>query len=66
MKDSAGLDAKKLSKVISQRAFEASQDENRPSPFSIAAKNVGYNFPGGKPDDITVLIARLVDVPNVA
>ncbi|GMR42310.1 hypothetical protein PMAYCL1PPCAC_12505, partial [Pristionchus mayeri] len=37
-------------------ARRLSMDESLDSPFSIRARREGYDFPGGKPDDITLIL----------
>jgi protein phosphatase PTC7 len=49
----------KVAAAISSHAVELSKDPNYMSPFSLAAKKYGLEYQGGKPDDITLLIARV-------
>jgi protein phosphatase PTC7 len=54
------IDTDNLSKIISQRAEELSMDTNHYSPFARKAiENKYRNFQGGKPDDITVIVAQV-------
>lgn len=46
-----------FSASLSYAAFAASQKRDVDTPFSIAARTAGYNFVGGKEDDITVLVS---------
>ena len=48
-----------LGKEISNIVNRNSHDINFKSPFAVEARNHGYNYNGGKPDDIT-LIASIV------
>lgn len=52
-------DLEKAAKSISTTAVELSKDPMYISPFSLNAKKNGYEYQGGKPDDITVLLARV-------
>lgn len=45
---------------IAARACKASQDENRMSPFAENARRAGRNVKGGKLDDITVIVAAVL------
>jgi protein phosphatase PTC7 len=56
------IDTNYLSKIISQRAEELSRDVNHYSPFARKAiENKYRNFSGGKPDDITVIVAQILN-----
>lgn len=50
----------KIANKIGEKAFKASLDQNHMSPFAKAAKRYGYRFIGGKSDDITIIVARVV------
>lgn len=53
-------DASKVSaKHIAQQAHDLSLDPDYLSPFSVSAINAGIPIRGGKPDDITVLVATV-------
>jgi len=54
--------AQEIAKYIAEEAQEISENEGALSPFSENAKHLGYNFGGGKPDDITVLVATYKEV----
>ena len=47
-------------KNIVKKTIELARDPTFNSPFAIAAQKNGYfDYQGGKPDDITVLFARV-------
>lgn len=50
-------DLLELANKIAYYAYRLSLDEYTPSPFSEEAKANGYDFVGGKSDDITVIVA---------
>ena len=41
------------------RCRECSADESRRSPFAVGAAAAGFQFHGGKQDDITIVAAML-------
>eukprot|EP00658_Telonema_sp_P-2_P024511 TRINITY_DN19853_c0_g1_i1.p1 TRINITY_DN19853_c0_g1~~TRINITY_DN19853_c0_g1_i1.p1 ORF type:complete len:308 (+),score=66.35 TRINITY_DN19853_c0_g1_i1:285-1208(+) len=47
--------------AIATEAFRMASSLTGLTPFAIKANAVGYTFDGGKLDDITVLVARIVD-----
>ncbi|KAJ4972815.1 hypothetical protein NE237_005989 [Protea cynaroides] len=49
-----------LAELIVKVAKMASQDKLYTSPFSLGAEMFGYSHSGGKPDDITALVAYVV------
>ena len=51
------LDPELVSEIIALEAEKYSNQMNYDSPFSKAAKKAYYDFNGGKPDDITVIVA---------
>jgi protein phosphatase PTC7 len=53
------LDLKKTSETIVDVALKKSIKETGVTPFSRNAQKNGYYFPGGKTDDITVVVARI-------
>ncbi len=54
-----------VAKNISERAEELSRDVNHYSPFAKRAIEYKYkNFFGGKPDDITVIVAQVLNEGN--
>jgi hypothetical protein len=51
----------KMAQIIAQRAYVSSFRQNYASPFWEKAKKAGYIYGmTGKPDDITVITARIV------
>ena len=44
---------------LKQVALELGQDRFYLSPFARGAQEAGYQYLGGKPDDITVVVARV-------
>ena len=44
---------------ISKTAEEKSYQKNYMSPFAKGAREHNYNYIGGKPDDITVVVAQI-------
>jgi protein phosphatase PTC7 len=60
--NSLNLDTESIAKLLSENAEEFSRDKNYYSPFAKRAKQNRYkNYLGGKPDDITVIIAQIID-----
>lgn len=55
-----------LAESLGELASERGMDEEYESPFMKAAKAAGEKWKGGKPDDITVVVARVVDGAAVA
>jgi len=51
-------DSKTLAELIAKAASEASVD-SRLSPFAKGAKEVGWNYCGGKVDDISVVVGKV-------
>ncbi|CAF1074708.1 unnamed protein product [Brachionus calyciflorus] len=49
----------KAANNLARKAIEMALDPDYISPFAKAAKKHGINIKGGKPDDITVLLARV-------
>ncbi|GJQ12324.1 hypothetical protein GpartN1_g4723.t1 [Galdieria partita] len=49
-----------LAHHLAQTAMEFSMDENKTSPFAENANEAGFIYLGGKRDDITVLIGKVV------
>lgn len=54
------IDPELLALSIAERAFRNSVDKKAATPFSRAATKAGKIFNGGKPDDITVVVAYVV------
>jgi hypothetical protein len=49
-----------LSDRLANAAFNRSCDSNFNSPFAVKARDSGINYKGGKPDDISVIAARVI------
>ncbi|XP_059277260.1 probable protein phosphatase 2C 55 isoform X1 [Lycium ferocissimum] len=54
------MTAQKIAALAQQRAM----DPIKPSPFSDAAKEAGFEYPGGKLDDITVVVSYITSNAN--
>jgi len=51
-------DLRKLAYTIAETARQFSVLADRVSPFEVNAYRAGYQYSGGKSDDITVLVAK--------
>lgn len=51
---------KGLSQRLSHLAFQMAQSETRRSPFAVNAAAAGFEFQGGKMDDITIVCSLIV------
>ncbi|XP_067663217.1 protein phosphatase PTC7 homolog [Haliotis asinina] len=47
---------------IAEKAYQLSFDPEYMSPFAMSAMDAGIDFRGGKPDDITVIVARVTSL----
>jgi len=47
----------KTAHVLALEASEAQADRERMTPFAVSARAHGFNFAGGKPDDITIVVS---------
>ena len=54
-----GEDLQKLAEVLAGRAKTLSEDKDFESPFAVNAMKNGYYNLGGKPDDISVIVAEV-------
>ncbi|EME28236.1 phosphatase isoform 1 [Galdieria sulphuraria] len=54
------VDPPLLAHRLAQTAMEFSMDENKTSPFAENANEAGFIYLGGKRDDITVLVGKVV------
>lgn len=52
-------DLERTAQVLAKKAIELAFDPDYDSPFALAARRNGINISGGKPDDVTVLLARV-------
>ncbi len=58
--DSTGkLNTVEASKALAEKAELLSNDKDYLSPFSKKARENQLNYTGGKPDDITIIVAQL-------
>ena len=56
---SNNYDSNKLAAFLADEAFRLSLDSDYESPFSREAEKAGYNFLGGKSDDISVVVGKI-------
>ena len=49
-----------IARLLKQVALNNTRDMTYESPFAVGAREAGYRYVGGKPDDITVLVAKVV------
>ena len=61
-----GRPAMHLAESLVSAARAASMSATRQTPFSQSALQHGYDFPGGKPDDTTVICVKVLTPPNSA
>lgn len=52
-------DLEKTAQTLAKKAIELAFDPDYISPFAISARKNGINIRGGKPDDVTILLARV-------
>jgi len=52
-------DLEKAAQILAKKAVELAFDPDYVSPFAMSARRNGINISGGKPDDVTVLLARV-------
>ena len=52
-------DLEKTAQSLAKKAIELAFDPDYISPFAISARKNGINIRGGKPDDVTILLARV-------
>lgn len=55
-----------LAETLGTMASKRGIDKSFSSPFMMAAQKAGVNWEGGKADDITVVVAKVVDGPQGA
>ena len=60
LRDEGCLKPQLLAKLLAEQALENSLIKSGDSPYTIAASKEGKFRSGGKPDDITVIVARIV------
>lgn len=56
-----GLDPERVAWALAEQAYHISLSRNAYTPYMIASINAGREFYGGKVDDITVIVAYIVD-----
>lgn len=54
------VDIHDLIEYISHNALSISKQKNGATPFALAAQREGFDYKGGKIDDITVLVAQII------
>lgn len=64
-KENKQFDCATAAKTIASYAFKLSLDPNYQSPFAKSARQNGMHFKGGKSDDITVIVAQVVEAKKV-
>lgn len=52
-------DLERTAQILAKKAVELAFDPDYVSPFAVSARRNGINISGGKPDDVTVLLARV-------
>ena len=52
-------DLERTAQILAKKAVELASDPDYVSPFALSARRNGINIRGGKPDDVTVLLARV-------
>ena len=57
--DAASTRLRQLAKLLVHVAFRQSMESDYETPFSFDARAHGFDLPGGKPDDITVILAEV-------
>ena len=56
-----GAAVEELARRLAHRAQELSLDNETDSPFAVLAKDNDICWGGGRPDDITVIVSRIID-----
>ena len=56
------LDLDIAAKSLANLARRKAKDKSFLSPFSLAAKSAGFDYKGGKVDDITVIVSCVSDL----
>lgn len=60
------LNCSAVAENIAKLAYQGGKDREHLSPFSLRAKMVNVAYEGGKPDDITVLVAQVLKVSDAS
>ena len=58
------MDPELVAEVIATEAEKYSLQQHYMSPFAKGAREQYYDYMGGKPDDITVIVAQVVLAKN--
>ena len=58
------LDPELIAELIAHQAEQYSLQENYASPFAKNARDSYYDYNGGKPDDISVIVAQIMLAPK--
>ena len=53
------IDVQEAANCLSKKALMMSKDTNYDSPFAVSARKYGKSHPGGKEDDITVVVSKI-------
>ncbi|KAK7505984.1 hypothetical protein BaRGS_00002706 [Batillaria attramentaria] len=61
MKDNHEETVQKTASSIAEKAYQLSFDPDYMSPFALSAIDAGIQLTGGKPDDITCIMARVTN-----
>lgn len=56
---SSNMDQTQVANCLATKAEKLSFDKKYKSPFEVNAKAVGRKHPGGKKDDITVIVSEI-------
>ncbi|KAK1359971.1 Protein phosphatase [Heracleum sosnowskyi] len=59
-----GLNPNALSQKLAASAQQRALNRHKQTPFSTAAKEAGFRYYGGKPDDITVVVSYISSSTN--
>jgi protein phosphatase PTC7 len=54
------LDPALVAEMIAKEAEQFSHNQNYLSPFGKSARDHFYDYRGGKPDDVTVIVAQVI------
>ncbi|KAL5016439.1 hypothetical protein ScPMuIL_006028 [Solemya velum] len=65
LKDHREENVQKTARNIAEKAQQLSFDPDYLSPFALSAIDSGIDIRGGKPDDITVVLAGVTSLPDI-
>eukprot|EP00184_Porphyridium_aerugineum_P003186 CAMPEP_0184695454 /NCGR_PEP_ID=MMETSP0313-20130426/3072_1 /TAXON_ID=2792 /ORGANISM="Porphyridium aerugineum, Strain SAG 1380-2" /LENGTH=423 /DNA_ID=CAMNT_0027153905 /DNA_START=211 /DNA_END=1482 /DNA_ORIENTATION=- len=60
LSDKTHTEPDELAKSVAELAFEVAMNPKSSTPFGMNARKAGYLYVGGKPDDISVVVARVL------